>query len=116
MCLESCPVFDGKNGCLRPTQMELRDVHYVYPSRPKAPALRGVSLSLEPGRLLALVSAGLVWLTSAVLSEGYFYNFSQSFLSLRSCSTPGFGGIGCQIDTAVRFLFLSMLKRLVASL
>lgn len=36
-------------------QMELRDVSYVYPSRPKAPALRGVSLVLEPGRLLALV-------------------------------------------------------------
>ena len=36
-------------------QIELRDVHYAYPSRPNAPALRGVSLSLEPGRLLALV-------------------------------------------------------------
>ncbi len=72
MCLESCLVVDGKYRVLLPTQMELRDVHYVYPSRPKAPALRGVSLSLEPGRLLALVSAGLVWLISAVVSEGYF--------------------------------------------
>jgi ABC-type multidrug transport system fused ATPase/permease subunit len=41
----------------RAPQIELRDVHYAYPSRPNAPALRGVSLSLEPGRLLALVRA-----------------------------------------------------------
>lgn len=85
MCLESCLVFDGKYGRLLPTQMELRDVHYVYPSRPKAPALRGVSLSLEPGRLLALVSGALVWLISAVVSEGLFCNFSQSFLALKAC-------------------------------
>lgn len=37
-------------------QMELRNVHYVYPSRPSAPALSGVSLMLDPGRLVALVS------------------------------------------------------------
>ena len=36
-------------------QMELRNVHYVYPSRPNAPALSGVSLMLDPGRLVALV-------------------------------------------------------------
>ena len=32
-------------------------MHYVYPSRPNAPALSGVSFMLDPGRLVALVSA-----------------------------------------------------------
>jgi ABC-type multidrug transport system fused ATPase/permease subunit len=36
-------------------QLEVRDVWYSYATRKKSPALRGVSLALEPGRLLALV-------------------------------------------------------------
>lgn len=35
--------------------MQLRNVSYSYPTRPAEPALRGVSLTLEPGKLLALV-------------------------------------------------------------
>lgn len=35
--------------------MEVKDVWYAYSTRPKSPALRGVSLALEPGKLLALV-------------------------------------------------------------
>ncbi|CAL8468057.1 g7596 [Coccomyxa elongata] len=36
-------------------RVEVKDVWYAYATRPKSPALRGVSLRLEPGKLLALV-------------------------------------------------------------
>ena len=36
-------------------QMEVKDVWYSYATRKKTPALRGVSLTMEPGKLLALV-------------------------------------------------------------
>lgn len=47
-------------GGLRPGRpldgrVELRGVHFAYPSRPSAPVLRGLSVSIEPGRTLALV-------------------------------------------------------------
>ena len=46
-------------GDVPPTRLtgrfELRDVWYRYPGRPDAPALQGVSLSLERGQLTALV-------------------------------------------------------------
>ena len=36
-------------------QMEVKDIWYSYATRKKTPALRGVSLTMEPGKLLALV-------------------------------------------------------------
>ena len=36
-------------------QMEVKDVFYAYATRKGTPALRGVSLTMEPGKLLALV-------------------------------------------------------------
>jgi ABC-type methionine transport system ATPase subunit len=35
--------------------LELRDVHFRYPSRPEVPVLSGLSLTLAPGRVVALV-------------------------------------------------------------
>ena len=35
--------------------LRLDNVHFSYPSRPDAPALRGLSLSVEPGQTVALV-------------------------------------------------------------
>lgn len=35
--------------------MEVKDVWYSYATRKKTPALQGVSLTMEPGKLLALV-------------------------------------------------------------
>ena len=37
--------------------VELRDVHFAYPTRPEAQVLRGVSLRAEPGEVLALCGA-----------------------------------------------------------
>ena len=36
-------------------QMEVKGVRYSYATRKKTPALQGVSLTMEPGKLLALV-------------------------------------------------------------
>ncbi|KAK9812558.1 hypothetical protein WJX73_008602 [Symbiochloris irregularis] len=36
-------------------RVQMRDVEYTYPTRPDDPALRGISITLEPGKLLALV-------------------------------------------------------------
>jgi ATP-binding cassette subfamily B protein len=36
-------------------QLELRGVHFHYPTRPDAPVLRGVDIKLAPGKSLALV-------------------------------------------------------------
>lgn len=35
--------------------IELRDVHFVYPSRPDKPVLRGIDLAVEPSQHVALV-------------------------------------------------------------
>jgi len=47
------------SGGLRPQtvrgELELRDVHFAYPSRPEAPVLAGLSLTIPPGDLLVLV-------------------------------------------------------------
>jgi ATP-binding cassette subfamily B (MDR/TAP) protein 9 len=36
-------------------RVELRGVHFAYPSRPSAPVLKGLDVSIEPGGTLALV-------------------------------------------------------------
>ena len=38
-------------------QIELRDVHFTYPSRPDAPILEGLSLTIEAGQTVAFVGA-----------------------------------------------------------
>jgi len=38
-------------------QIELRDVHFTYPSRPDAPVLEGLSLTIDAGQTVALVGA-----------------------------------------------------------
>lgn len=38
-------------------KVEFRDVDFVYPTRPDAQVLRKLSLSVEPGKTIALVGA-----------------------------------------------------------
>lgn len=38
-------------------RVELRDVHFAYPSRPDALVCRGLSLMVEPGEVVAVVGA-----------------------------------------------------------
>ena len=64
-------------GGLRPDTVEgkvaLTDVHFAYPTRPDAPVLTGLSLSLEPGQVVALVghSGGGKSTVAALLSRFY---------------------------------------------
>lgn len=37
--------------------VEFRDVHFRYPTRPEQPVLRGLNLSIQPGQYVALVGA-----------------------------------------------------------
>lgn len=46
---------DGEVSLQLPGPLELRDVHFSYPSRPHNPVLRGVSLTIHPGQKVALV-------------------------------------------------------------
>jgi ABC transporter fused permease/ATP-binding protein len=59
---------DGVRG-----EMSLDDVHFAYPTRPAAVVLRGLSLSLRPGRVVALVgpSGGGKSTVAALLSRLY---------------------------------------------
>lgn len=36
-------------------RVELRKVHFAYPTRPEAPILDGVSFAVQPGQVVALV-------------------------------------------------------------
>ncbi|GLE05805.1 hypothetical protein PINS_up014986 [Pythium insidiosum] len=63
-------------------RLELRDVFFAYPSRPQTPVLRGLSLTVEPGQLVALCgpSGGGKSTVLALLER--FYEPSRGELSL----------------------------------
>lgn len=54
-------------------ELRLEDLHFSYPSRPEAQVLRGLSLTLHPGQVLALVgpSGGGKSTVAALLSRLY---------------------------------------------
>ncbi|KAK9472084.1 P-loop containing nucleoside triphosphate hydrolase protein [Dipodascopsis tothii] len=53
--------------------VELRNVHFRYPTRPRVPVLRGVSLAIKPGQYAALVGAsGCGKSTSIGLLERFY--------------------------------------------
>ncbi len=63
-------------------ELNLEDLHFAYPSRPDAAVLQGLSMKLEPGRVMALVgpSGGGKSTVAALLSR--LYEPSEGRLSL----------------------------------
>jgi len=55
-------------------RIEFTDVHFAYPARPSAPVLRGISLVVRPGEVVALVGAsGAGKSTIFHLLQNYYY-------------------------------------------
>jgi ATP-binding cassette subfamily B (MDR/TAP) protein 1 len=53
--------------------VEFRDVHFRYPTRPEQPVLRGLNLSVKPGQYIALVGAsGCGKSTTIALLERFY--------------------------------------------
>jgi ATP-binding cassette subfamily B (MDR/TAP) protein 1 len=53
--------------------IELRDVHFRYPTRPEQPVLRGLNLTVSPGQYIALVGAsGCGKSTTIALLERFY--------------------------------------------
>ncbi|KAK3295645.1 P-loop containing nucleoside triphosphate hydrolase protein [Chaetomium fimeti] len=53
--------------------IEFRDVHFRYPTRPEQPVLRGLNLSIQPGQYVALVGAsGCGKSTTIALLERFY--------------------------------------------
>jgi ATP-binding cassette, subfamily B (MDR/TAP), member 1 len=54
-------------------EIEFRDVHFRYPTRPEQPVLRGLNLSIHPGQYVALVGAsGCGKSTTIALLERFY--------------------------------------------
>jgi len=74
--------------------LELQNVHFSYPSRPETPVLRGLSLKVKPGEMVALVGASGGGKSSVVVSNLKLPSARpkccKSFLTLKLPSTPHF--------------------------
>lgn len=54
--------------------IEFRDVHFRYPTRPEQPVLRGLDLSVRPGQYVALVGASGCGKSTTIALLERFYN------------------------------------------
>jgi ATP-binding cassette subfamily B protein len=62
--------------------MALQDVSFTYPTRPDAPVLQGVTLALEPGRVLALVGPSGSGKSTVAQLLARFYDPSSGHVTL----------------------------------
>lgn len=60
-------------------KVELRDVHFSYPSR-KVPVLRGLDITVEPGQFIALVGASGCGKSTAISLIERFYNPTSGYI------------------------------------
>lgn len=54
--------------------IEFRDVHFRYPTRPEQPVLRGLDLSVKPGQYVALVGASGCGKSTTIAMLERFYD------------------------------------------
>jgi len=57
--------------------VELKDIHFTYPTRPDVEVLKGVSLTVKPGQMVALVGSSGCGKSTAVQLIERFYDPSS---------------------------------------
>lgn len=90
-------------------KIELRDVHFRYPTRPTVRVLRGFNLTVEPGTHVALVGASgcgksTVIQVSSAKHEGTV--LIPENLALRTVLQPSIGQYSCESPWISPFLIL----------
>ncbi|KAI9110760.1 hypothetical protein K1719_018198 [Acacia pycnantha] len=68
---------DGKKPQKIEGSIEIRDVHFSYPSRPKKPILEGFSLSIPAGKSVALVGSSGCGKSTVISLVSRFYEASK---------------------------------------
>ena len=76
-----------KNGTYIPEgtavgRLELVNVHFAYPARPDTEVLRGLTLSIDPGMVLALVGTSGGGKSSTIKLMEYFYEANEGQVCL----------------------------------